>query len=127
MERTTAIKTLGKMLGKGFGYRINTKAPTREQREVATDALPSAIEDRNKLKEQRDARYKALLLGDAEFQRLDAAAKSAGKRVDELSSIKRSRKITVGTSRGMFFMVSAEGDTWEEIIDKLKSENKKAA
>lgn len=127
MERTTAIKTLGKMLGKSMGYRINTKAPTREQRDEATEALPGAIEERNKLKERRDARYKAILEGDAEFQSLNAAAKNASKRVDKLSSIKRSRKITVGTSNGMFFMVSAEGDTWEEIIDKLKADTKKAA
>ncbi|MDE2105638.1 MAG: hypothetical protein KGL39_50895, partial [Patescibacteria group bacterium] len=32
MERSVAIKALGKLLGKGFGYRVNDRAPTREDR-----------------------------------------------------------------------------------------------
>ena len=127
MERTVAIKMLGKLLGKKLGYRVDTKAPTPEEREVAKATLSPAIEERNKLKEQRDARYKAILAEDTEYQNLFAAAKAASKRVEELSSITRHRKITVGTSEGMFFLVKAEGDSWEEVIDKLTTKEKKTA
>jgi len=40
MERTIAIKKLGKMLGKSFGYRVDPRAPSREEREEATRRLP---------------------------------------------------------------------------------------
>jgi len=119
MERAVAIKVLGKLLGKKLGYRVDDKAPTKEERAEARAALTQAIEERNKMNEQRDARYKAILAADEEYQRLFAEAKAARKRTDELSSITRHYKITVGTSEGMFFMVRAEGDTWEEIIAKL--------
>ena len=119
MERATAIRRLGRLLGKKLGYRINAKAPTQEEREIAKAALSSAIQDRNKLREQRESRYKAILAADEEYQRLVAAVRAASERVDTLSSITRHYKITVGTSEGMFFLVKAEGDSWEEIIDKL--------
>ena len=122
MERSVAIKKLGKLLGKKLGYRVDDKAPGPEARVAARVALTPAIEERNKLREQREARYNAVLAADAEYQSLNAAAKEAGKRVDELSSITRWYKITVGTSEGMFFLNRAEGDSWEEVIDKLTAE-----
>jgi hypothetical protein len=126
MERNVALKKIGKLLGKKFGYRINAKAPTPEERAAARLALPAAIEERNKLKEQREARYLAILAADAEFQNLKAAHKAAAEKADRLSSKTRHFKITVGdTSSGLFFMVKAEGDSWEEIIEKLT--NKKVA
>jgi hypothetical protein len=127
MERKVAINKLGKLLGKKLGYRVDDKAPSPEERAEAASALAPAIEERNKLKEQRDARYKEILAADAEYQSLAAAAREAGKKVEELSSITRWYKITVGTSEGMFFLHKAEGDTWEEIIDKLTAKEKQAA
>lgn len=127
MERTVALKKLGQLLGKKLGYRVNAKAPTPDERAEAKAALAPAIEERNKLKEQRDARCKVILAADAEYQSLFADARDAGKRVDELSSITRCHKITVGTSEGMFFLVKAEGDTWEEVIGRLTAKEKQAA
>ena len=126
MERAVALKKLGKLLGKKLGYRINTKAPSPEERSTAKAALPAAIEERNKLKEYRDIRYKAILASDEEYQRLHAAHRAASEHVDELSGITRHYKITVGTSEGMFFLHKAEGDSWEEIIDKLTPEKEVA-
>jgi hypothetical protein len=120
MERSVAIKKLGKLLGKKLGYRIDAKAPSPDEREEAKAALPSAIGERNKLREQRDARYKAILAADAEYQSLLASTKAASERVDRLSSIVRHRKITVGVSESIFF--KAEGDSWEEVIAKLEPE-----
>lgn len=127
MERTVAIKTLGRLLGKNLGYRVNAKAPTQEEREAARAALPQAVEERNKLTEQRDARRKAILAADVEYQNILAAVTVASKNVDKLSSTMHQHKITVGVSTGMFFLVKAEGDTWEEIIGKLTAEKKKVA
>lgn len=119
MERAVAIKKLGKLLGKELGYRVDNKAPTAEQRLGALSALAPAIEKRNKLREQRDARCAAILAADTEYQNLVDAARDASKRVDEFSSITRRYKITVGVSTDMFFHIKAQGDSWEEVIDKL--------
>lgn len=122
MERTVALKKLGKLLGPKLGWRINPKAPTPEEREFAKMALPLAIEEKKRLQEQRQVRYLAILAADAEYQSLKAAAKAATDRADHLSSVTRHHKITVGTSEGMFFLVKTEGDSWEEVIGKLTEE-----
>lgn len=127
MERSVAIKRLGKLLGKKLGYRVDDKAPKQDERDAAHAALMPAIEERNALKAKRDERSKAILAADAEYQRLCAESRAAGERVDKLSSITRRHKFTVGTSEGMFFLVKAEGDSWEQIIDKLEAESRRAA
>lgn len=119
MERAVALKKLGKILGKNLAYRINDKAPTREEREAAAKELPAALEERNKLREKRDERYKEILAADAEYQRLKEAHQTAKNHADELMSIKHTCKFNVGTSNGMFFLVKAEGDSWEEVIEKV--------
>lgn len=119
MERTVALKKLERLLGKKLGWRINTKAPSPEERAAAKAALPAAIEERNKLKELRDARHREILAADAEYQRLLVAAKAAVEEVDRLSSTTRHYKITVGVDLGWAFEVKADGDSWEEVIGKL--------
>ena len=126
MERSVAIKKLGKLLGKKLGYRVNSKAPTPEERTAAKTEMAAAVEERNKLKARRDERYKAILAADAEYQNLFAAHRAASEHTDRLSSIMRSHKITVGISESLFFVVKAEGDTWEEVIGKLTVEKQVA-
>jgi hypothetical protein len=67
MERAVAIKKLGKLLGKSFGYRLDPKAATREKREAARAALTPAIENRKKLEEQKNERCRAVLAADTEY------------------------------------------------------------
>ncbi len=124
MERTIALKKLSYLLGKKLGYRIDARAPTPDERMTAKAMLAPAIEEHNKLKERRDTRYKAILEADAEYQDLLVATRAASKRADELLSITRHYKITVGTSGGMFFHVRADGDSWEDVIDKLTTKKK---
>jgi hypothetical protein len=121
MERALAVKKLGKLLGKSLGYRVNDGAPTTEDREAAKLDLPAALEARDKLKQQRDARYQQILAADSEYQALRAAHKVAQEQVDKLHSMMRHYKFTVGTSNGMFFHVKAEGDSWEDVIEKVRS------
>lgn len=119
MERAVALKKLTKLLGKKLGYRVDAKAPTPEERAVAESQIAAATKERDELKAKRDERYKAILAADAEYQSLHAAHRIAADRVNELFSLIRHYKITVGTNEGLFFLHKAEGDSWEEVIDKL--------
>ena len=121
MERSVALKKLGNILGKKLGYRIDPRAPRKEEREAAKADLGPACELRNKLRDQRDARLAAVLAADPEYQSLKAAYSDAQKVVDRIGSITRQYKITVGTSEGLFFLVKAEGDSWEEVLAKLQT------
>jgi hypothetical protein len=120
MERAAAIKRLGKILGKDAGYRIDPKAPSPEQRAQAQAELPALIAAKQAAMAARDKRYNELLAGDAEYQRLKAEAKQASEAAAHTSGVRSHRKIMVGVSRGIFFEVKAEGDSWEEIFQKLE-------
>jgi uncharacterized protein (DUF3084 family) len=126
MERSAAIKRLGKLLGKSLGYRIDAKAPTQEERDAAKSELKTVIEERNKLKEKREERYRAILAADAEYQSLRVLHTAASEHVDRLGSIARHYKITVGITNSMFFHVKAEGDSWEDVISKVEAEKQVA-
>jgi predicted nucleic acid-binding Zn-ribbon protein len=121
MERSVAIKKLGKLLGKHLGYRVDDKAPKRDERDEARAALKTAVEQRNALRDARETRMQAILAADSEYQRLKAEANAASDRVHALQSITGRYKFTVGTSNSMFFHVKAQGDTWEEVIGKLNA------
>lgn len=119
MDRTTAITKLRKLLGKTMGYRVDPAAPKQEKRDAAHAALGPSIENRKTLVEQKEKRAAAILAADAEYQRLKAEAKAASEKVEALSAVARGYKITVGTTNGLFFVVKAEGDSWEQVISKL--------
>jgi hypothetical protein len=119
MERATAIKKLGKILGKSLGYRVDPKAPNQEDRDDAKAKLRETVPKREALAKAVDARRTEVLLADAEYQRLKAEHAAVKKNCDELFSITCHYRFTVGTSNSMFFHVKAQGDSWEEIIDKL--------
>jgi hypothetical protein len=119
MERAVAIKKLGKILGKSLGYRVDPKAPDQDDRDEARTKLTAASEAKKLLNERMIARSREILEADAEYQQLKAAYGEARKSCEELSEIVRSYRFTVGTSSGMFFMVKAQGDSWEQVIAKL--------
>ena len=122
MERAAAIKKLGKLLGKNLGYRVNAHAPTREERAAAREALKPAVADWKRLGEEKEKRCQAILAADVEYQNLKAAYEASRKHKDQLSSVNLHYKITVGISNSIFFHIKAEGDSWEEVIDKLTQE-----
>lgn len=126
MERAVAIKKLGKILGKKLGYRVDPKALSRDEREVARIECLEAVKERKELEEKKNARSRAILEADAEYQRLAADHKAARERAERLGSMSRRQKITVGTSEGIFFRVMAEGDSWEEVIEKLTAKKQAA-
>lgn len=120
MERAAALKKLGKILGKSLGYRVDTSAPTPEER---TQAMVDAVTLSAAYKEAaaaKDARYKAILAADVEYQELFAKCADLRKARDQASyTAHRHYKITVGTTNTMFFLVRAQGDSWEDVIDQL--------
>ncbi len=121
MERTAAIKKLGKLLGKSLGYRVDPKAPTSQQREEARHQLHALNAAKQQAEQAMKDRREALLAADAQYQELVAAYQEARQRAEKTASILHHFKFTVGTTSGMFFLVKAQGDSWEEVIDKLSA------
>lgn len=126
MERTVAIRKLTKLLGKNLYWRVRNNAPTREEREAAQAALPAARAERQALKEKREAKCLELL-NDPEYRQLVAADNAAYERYEKLRSLSWSYKIAVGHNVGLGFHIKAEGDSWEEVIDKLQQKNNVSA
>lgn len=124
MERVVAIKKLGKMLGKSLGYRVDPTAPRADERDQAREEAKTLNAAFNAAAEAEAERQKAILGADAEYQRLKAETKRLREAKDRAWSKSHHYKFTVGTSNGMFFHVRAQGDSWEEVINKL---NTKAA
>ena len=124
MERAVAIKKLNKLIGKGFGYRIDNKAPSPEERVAAKAELVTERAKRDDLDKKCNERRRVVLEADAEYQNLLTEYKIARKQTDILSGMTYRKKITVGSTNGMFFVVEADGDSWEEVINKV--ENKSA-
>ena len=123
MNRTQAIAKLRPILGKSIAWRENDRALTAEARETALVAYQEAQVASASAKAARDERYKAILAGDAEYQRLKAAATEAYDACSKAGSVSRARRITVGTRSAVgglgFFHVRAEGDNWQEVVDIL--------
>lgn len=125
MERAVALKKLRKLLGKQFGYQINPKGATAEERAEAKAASQAEVAEKNRIAELMKARRETILNADAEYQKYVAAYNVARKRCDELTGTMYSHKITVGTANNMFFHVAASGDSWEEVIDIVTKEKAK--
>lgn len=124
MQRSIALARLKTLLGKSFSYRINEKAPTAEERAEAKEKRPTVVAERDRIKEALESRRKIILEADQEYQSLVEAYRAACKRATSLA-LDHSYKITVGKNIGIFFVVEAQGDSWEDIFEKLAK--KKAA
>jgi len=119
MERTVAIKKLGKLLGKSLGYRVDPDAPSAAERAEAKQHLPDLRAVKDQAEKAMVARRAAVLAADAEYQALIVAYRAARKDAAAAASIVSRYKFTVGTSNDLFFMVKAQGDSWEDVITKL--------
>jgi len=119
MQRVTAVKKLGKILGKSFGYRIDLSAPLAEERDEVRKTIPELTKARDAADKAVRERSQALLAADAEYQALVAVYREAKKNANKAFSRSNHFRFTVGTSNGMFFHVKAQGDSWEDVIRKL--------
>lgn len=125
MQRAVALKKLRKLLGDSVCYRVDADAPDADTRKAASLALPTATAAYEKVKKLRDDRRAAVLVADKEYQDLVLACETAAKEAAKIRGLTYRFKFTVGTSNGIFFHVRAEGDSWEDVIDKIKNKIKK--
>jgi hypothetical protein len=126
MERSVALKKLGKLLGKSMGYRVDPKAPDAEEREEAGVELKAVVEARTEAQLKMDARRREILAADAEYQALKASYDETRKRAERLQGMSHHYRFTVGVSNGMFFMIKAQGDSWEEVIATVAKDRQPA-
>lgn len=121
MQRATAIKTLRRILGRDFGYQVDPSAPTAEERHEARQELIELAKKREQLSEATKERREALLAADSKYQELLAEWREIRKKCDERNSKSHHYKISVGTSDSMFFRIAAQGDSWEDVIGKVRA------
>jgi len=120
MERAVAIKQITKILGKKWSYSIDKSAPNAGKRAEAYQLFCKVNANREEFGKSMQARSEELLAADPEYQRLLAGYRLAKKEAEHLGGLSRQYKIEVGRDQGLFFHVDAQGDSWEEIIKKLK-------
>ena len=119
MERSVAIRKLGKLLGKHFGYRVERDAPDAEERAAARQQLPALQAAEKQAAAAMEARREAVLAADREYQAMVAEHKAARDRRHKVSVVTGRYRITVGTTSDLFFHVRAQGDSWEDVITQL--------
>lgn len=124
MRRQDALNKIRRILGDHMGYRVDPKAPDADERAEAlalTRELRPLVEAAEKA---RRARLEELLRNDETFQRLKAEHEALKERRELASSKLHHYRFTVGISGDLFFTVKAQGDSWEEVIEKLKQDRR---
>jgi hypothetical protein len=127
LERTQAIKTLGKLLGKSLGYQVDREAPSADQREEAQAELARARHTMSYWAEEKRQACKRALAADPDYQECLKNCTEASGSVSALQSVAFRYKFTVGTSSGLFFRVEARGDSWEDCIKKVEAKQRARA
>ena len=124
MDKSTALRKLRKILGKKFGYREAPTALVGEQRAQALIDMKGAQQQLQEARRQLTERREALLQIDPEYQRLLGVVRLADSEARLCQSVAYVRRITVGTVGELFFHVEAEGDNWQEVVDKVTAKGK---
>jgi hypothetical protein len=121
MNRTQALAKLRPIFGKKLHWREDPLALAGEAREAAEIERRALVAASEAAKKARQARYEAILEGDAEYQRLKAEAHAAYMAVDKASGMVHRRRISVGTIDGILgaFWIKQQGDNWQEVVDAL--------
>lgn len=121
MERSVALTKIRKILGPKFNYRVDPRAPNKDEKETRKTELAIWNEKRQVLERAANARRHELLQADAKYQELQSAYLNAREKADKLRGSLHHDKISVGQENGMFNFIKASGDSWEEVIAKLQS------
>jgi hypothetical protein len=127
MNITQAKAALIKLYGKKAAWRYNDRAFKGDEREALHAKLPELSAAYTQAKAAMDAR-RAELLRDPEYQRLrKETARAEGEHSEALAGALH-RRVTVGYMSGVagleFFHVTAEGDNWQDAIDKARAKVK---
>lgn len=126
MNRTQIMSKLSKLIkvqkGEQLHYEHRIGAPDAEERAKMRQRYLAAKEDREAARKRRDARAAALQAADPEWKALNEEMLAASKRVQANASHTRPA-IQVGVLHSIagfgVFSISASGDTWPEVFDKL--------
>lgn len=119
MNQTQAIAKLKKIIGKGFGYRVDPKALNAEERDAASIKARALREQKVAAEEAMQARRNEVLRGDATYQSLKIEYEALRKAHEVASRGLYRKRITVGHVSSMFFSVRADGDNWDEVVAKV--------
>lgn len=124
MNITQAKSAMKKLFGAKAMWRYDERAPKAEEREEIAATLPTLMEARNATKAAVEAR-RIELLKDPEYVRLKAEALAASDTYEKAASRTRHYRVTVGRGGGVaglnFFHVVAQGDNWQDAIDKARA------
>lgn len=126
MNKQQAMRELKRILGKRLMWREDPDAPVGEVREAAIAIATAARDASREASDAVNARSKALLAGDAEFQRLAAVAGKAREAMEKTRGAAHRHRITVGTDEGFAFAVKAQGDNWQDVVDQLKAKGSRS-
>lgn len=129
MNVTQAKTALRKLYGAKAAWRYSEKAPKAEERETLLAQLPKLQNTAEMLKHQVMQRREELLK-DTEYLALHQQWETARKATDKAMARLHSYRVSVGCVGGeingfSFFHVEAEGDNWQEAIDKARAKRVK--
>jgi hypothetical protein len=127
MERSTALRRLRKILGKDFGYQVNTSSIPRDLREDEKPEFEAAVKRRERAQAELTrmrTEHMTKLEATAEYKAAQEELRQCREKASELGGRQMMRRFTVGTANRLFFHVDAQGDTWEEVFAELQRKGK---
>lgn len=119
MNSKQALARLRKVLGPKAGYRIRNDSPDADERARLTAEIPGKLAERNAAREALEARRKELLM-DPLYLSLVERYRKLQHESAEMVGRNNLARITVGRVNSLFFTVAAQGETWNEVFEKLK-------
>jgi hypothetical protein len=126
VNKTQALAQLRKLYGDNVGYRVNKGAKPAAERKIASDKANALYPEQQRLIEARNARAKALLDADVEYQGLVAAVRRVTAEREALQSVSFMCPISVGVISPLAFHIKIEGDNWEEVVQEAKAKKGKS-
>jgi hypothetical protein len=124
MNLAQARAAIRRLIGPKAMWRYDEGAPSADERVELRMALPVLESARESARVAVQRRKDELLAGDAEYQRLRQTWHDANNEAARgLASAHRYR-VSVGKDTGLFFHILAEGDNWQDAIDKLKAKQR---
>lgn len=124
MNMTQALTALKKLYGKNAMWRYDERAPLADERERFSSLMPTLAMMKRETSEAAEARRRALLAADDEYQRLLFAAQSADTAWKEARGMSHWFRVTVGRSIGIGMEVKAQADNWQDAIDQAREKGR---
>lgn len=120
MNATQALTALRKLLGPKAGIQDSGKASSPEQRAAERELYLARKAIKDAAAAAMTSRREAILAADSEYQRRRAEHDAARALLEKTGHGYRYRYMA-GTLGALFFTVEAEGDTLQEVVDKVRA------